>query len=198
MIRGFGCWLFLVGALLGVAGVIGAAEEHPLVVWSGGPTPPLALKDLDGRPHEVADYRGKVVLVNFWATWCQPCREELPSLEQLRVALRGRPFEVLAVNVNEGQSRVSRFLAEVPLRFPVLLDRNGDAQRAWRVRGLPATFLLDPDGLIRYWYLGELDWARAEIVVTIESLLASAERSASRSEAPARNGHRQHRAPAGR
>ena len=188
MIRAFWCWLFLVGALLGVAGVIGAAEEHPLVVWSGGPTPPLALKDLDGRPHELTDYRGKVVVVNFWATWCQPCREELPSLERLRDALRGRPFEVLAVNVNEGESRVNRFLAEVPLRFPVLLDRNGDAQRAWRVRGLPATFLLDPEVLIRYWYLGELDWARAEIVVTIESLLASAERSAPRSEAPARNG----------
>jgi len=83
--------------------------------------------------------------VNFWVTWCAPCREELPSLERLRDALRGRPFEVLAVNVAEGESRVKRFLADVPLRLPVLLDRNGEAQRAWRVRGLPATFLLDPE-----------------------------------------------------
>ena len=87
--------------------------------------------------------------MNFWVTWCAPCREELPSLERLRDALRGRPFEVLAVNVAEGESRVKRFLADVPLRLPVLLDRNGEAQRAWRVRGLPATFLLDREGAIR-------------------------------------------------
>lgn len=149
MTRASGCLFLLVGALLGVAGVAAAAQEAP-----------LALRDLAGHPHELADRRGKVVVVNCWATWCQPCREELPSLERLRDALRGRPSEVLAVNVNEGRSRVRHFLTEVPRRFPVLLDRNGDAQRAWKVRRLPATFLLDPEGLIRYWYLGEMDWAQ--------------------------------------
>ncbi|OGB93003.1 MAG: hypothetical protein A2Z31_07785 [candidate division NC10 bacterium RBG_16_65_8] len=152
----------------------GAAQEAHLPAWTGGPTPPLALKDLDGRLHDLADYRGTVLLVNFWATWCAPCREELPSLERLREALRGRSFEVLAVNVNEGESRVKRFLAEVPLGIPVFLDRNGDAQRAWKVRGLPATFLLDREGAIRFWYLGELDWARPAIVRTVESLLPAA------------------------
>jgi thiol-disulfide isomerase/thioredoxin len=174
VIRASGRYLVLLGLLLGLAGVSGAAQEAHLPVWTGGPTPPLAVTDLDGRPHALTDYRGKVVLVNFWATWCAPCREELPSLERLRDALRGRPFEVLAVNVNEGESRVRRFLAEVPLRLPVLLDRDGDAQRAWRVRGLPATFLLDAEGSIRSWYLGELDWARPEILRTVESLLPPA------------------------
>ena len=173
MIRALGRCL-VVGLLLGLAGASGAAQEAELPAWTGGPTPPLAVTDLDGRHHELTDYRGKVLLVNFWATWCAPCREELPSLEQLRDALRGRPFEVLAVNVNEGDSRVKRFLAEVPLRLPVLLDRNGDAQRAWRVRGLPATFLLDPEGSIRFWYLGELDWAQPKILRTVESLLPAA------------------------
>jgi thiol-disulfide isomerase/thioredoxin len=112
------------------------------------------------------------LVVNFWATWCAPCREELPSLERLRDALRDKPVQVLAVNVNEGESRVRRFLTEVLLHLPVLLDRNGEAQRAWRVRGLPATFLLDQDGAIRYWFLGELDWSQPAIIRTVESLLS--------------------------
>ena len=160
-----------VGLLLGLVNVSGATQELDLPAWTGGPTQPLALTDLEGRPRDLAEYRGKVLVVNFWATWCPPCREELPSLERLRDALQGRPFEVLAVNVAEGEPRVKGFLAEVPLRLPVLLDRDGGAQRAWKVRGLPATFLLDTEGAIRFWYLGELDWAQPNILRTVESLL---------------------------
>jgi thiol-disulfide isomerase/thioredoxin len=174
VIRTFARLLVLLGFLLGLSGNSGAAREVQLAPWTGGPTPPLALKDLDGHLHGLADYRGKVVVVNFWATWCAPCRDELPSLERLRDGLRGRPVEVLAVNVAEGESRVKRYLTEVPLRLPVLLDRNGDAQRAWKIRGLPATFLLGPDGSIRSWYLGELDWAQPTILRTVESLLPPA------------------------
>jgi thiol-disulfide isomerase/thioredoxin len=166
--------LVFCGFLLGLAGASGAAQEVYLPAWTGGPTPSLTLKDPDGRLHDLADYRGKVLLVNFWATWCAPCREELPSLERLGDALRGRPFEILAVNVAEGESRVRRFLTDVPLRLPILLDRDGNAQRAWGVRGLPATFLLDPEGAIRCWYLGELDWAQPQILRTVESLLPAA------------------------
>jgi len=165
-------FLFAASILLGLAGASGAAQEVHLPAWTGSPTQPLALKDLNGRLHDLADYRGTVVLVNFWATWCQPCREELPSLARLRDAMRGRRFEVLTVNVAEGEPRVKGFLAEVPLRLPVLLDRDGEAQRAWEVRGLPATFLLDREGVIRFWYLGELDWAQPAILRTVESLLA--------------------------
>jgi thiol-disulfide isomerase/thioredoxin len=152
----------------------GAVQAVELPAWTGGPTPPLTLEDLDGRLHDLVRYRGKVVVVNFWATWCPPCRDELPSLERLREALRGRPFEVLAVNVAEGESRVKRFLTAVPLGVPVLLDPQGDTQRAWKVRGLPATFLLDREGAIRFWYLGELNWAQPKILRTVETLLSSA------------------------
>jgi len=166
--------LFVVlGFLLGIAGPTGAAQEAELVAWTGGPTPPLALQDVDGRPHDLTEYRGKAVVVNFWATWCAPCRDELPSLERLRDAMRGRPLEVLTVNVSEGEPRVKRFLNEFPLRLPILLDPNGEAQRAWRVRGLPATFVLDGAGAIRSWSLGELDWAQPKILRTIEALLPS-------------------------
>jgi thiol-disulfide isomerase/thioredoxin len=172
VIRAAGCILVLASLLLDLAGASGAAQEAPLVAWTGGPTPVLNLKDVGGRLHDLTDYRGKVLVVNFWATWCAPCREELPSLERLRDALRDKPVQVLAVNVNEGESRVRRFLTEVLLHLPVLLDRNGEAQRAWRVRGLPATFLLDQDGAIRYWFLGELDWSQPAIIRTVESLLS--------------------------
>jgi len=164
--------LLAASVLLGLAGASGATPAVRLPTWTGGPTQPLALKDLGGTLHDLAEYRGQVVVVNFWATWCQPCREELPSLERLRDAMRGRRFEVLTVNVAEGEPRVKSFLAEVPLRLPVLLDRNGDTQRAWKVRGLPATFLLDREGVIRFWYLGELNWAQPAILRTVETLLS--------------------------
>ena len=78
-----------------------AAAFAQLPSWGGGPTPALRLQDLEGRPHALEDYRGKVVLVNFWATWCEPCREEMPSIERLRASLAGQPFAVLAVNLAE-------------------------------------------------------------------------------------------------
>src|SRR5467141_2437482 len=77
------------------------AHAQALRPWSGGSAPPLELQDLDGAAHRLADYRGKTVLVNFWATWCAPCREEMPSIERLRRTLDGKPFAVLAVNVGE-------------------------------------------------------------------------------------------------
>ena len=165
--------LVVLGLLLGAVGLTGATQEAELVAWTGGPTPPLVLQDVDGRPHDLIEYRGKAVVVNFWATWCAPCRNELPSLERLRDVLRGRPLEVLTINVAEGEPRVKRFRNEFPLRLPILLDPNGEAQRAWSVRGLPATFVLDGAGAIRSWSLGELDWAQPKILRTIEALLPS-------------------------
>ena len=167
---GVSLFVFLAALLAIPAGPSGAAEEVELVSWSGGPTPPLTLKDLDGRTYDLAQERDKVLVINFWATWCPPCRDELPSLERLREALRGRPIEVLTVNVAEGETRVKRFLADIALRLPVLLDRNAETQRAWKVRGLPATFILDGEGAIRFWYLGELDWSQPHIVRTVESV----------------------------
>jgi thiol-disulfide isomerase/thioredoxin len=117
------------------------------------------LQDLEGQRHRLEDYRGKVVLVNFWATWCEPCREEMPSIQRLREALAGRAFVVLAVNLGESEARIGRFTQTVPLRFPVLLDRDMAVAKAWRARILPASYLIGPDGRIRYSVLGEIDWS---------------------------------------
>jgi thiol-disulfide isomerase/thioredoxin len=155
-------------AALAFAAAAGAAELKP---WTGGATPPLVLQDLHGRTHRLADYRGKVVLVNFWATWCEPCREEMPSIERLRQSLAGKPFEVLAVNIGEPLGRIERFLEKMPLGFPVLLDRDSGAAKAWKARVVPATFLVGPDGRIRYVHYGELDWSSEPVRKRVAELL---------------------------
>jgi thiol-disulfide isomerase/thioredoxin len=149
----------------------GAAAGAELQAWSGGPPPPFALEDLAGRTHRLADYRGKVVLVNFWATWCEPCRAEMPSLGRLHAALADRPFVVLAVNLGEPVSRIKKFLAGTPLEFPVLLDRDTAVAKAWRARLLPATYLVGRDGRIRQVRFGELDWSSGAGRRAVEALL---------------------------
>jgi thiol-disulfide isomerase/thioredoxin len=148
-----------------------AAASAQLPSWSSGPTPALRLTGLDGKEHALEAYQGKVVLVNFWATWCEPCREEMPSIERLRRSLEGRPFAVLAVNLAEPETRVQNFLRDVPGGFTVLMDRDTAVAKAWKARLLPATYIVGPDGRIRYSYIGELDWSKAEIRDVIASLL---------------------------
>ena len=150
-------------AILLLAALALPAQALELKPWTGGATPALELTDLDGKPHRLADYRGRVVLVNFWATWCVPCREEMPSFERLRASLEGQKVAVLAVNLAEPESRIRKFLETVPVRFPVLLDRDGTTARAWQARMLPATYIIGPDGKVRYRHIGELDWSSAEV-----------------------------------
>lgn len=145
--------------------------QQPLRLWYGGMTPALQLPDTKGRTHKLSEYRGKVVLINFWATWCTPCREEMPSIERLRRAMTGKPFVVLAVNLGEPEPRVRQFLQSVPLGFPVLLDADMAAAKAWKVRQLPASFVVGPDGRIRYSYIGDLDWSREAVRKTVAELL---------------------------
>jgi thiol-disulfide isomerase/thioredoxin len=175
----------LAAALLALSACAAAAGE--LKPWSGGATPPLALQDLAGRSHDLTQYRGKVVLVNFWATWCEPCRAEMPSMDRLRRSLEGQPFEVLAVNLAEPVSRIEKFVASMPLGFPLLLDRDSAVAKAWKARLLPASYLVGADGRIRYVALGELDWSGEAARRIVDQLLrespsrntrASAERSA--------------------
>jgi thiol-disulfide isomerase/thioredoxin len=149
----------------------GRADEARFVPWKDVKTPPLALRDLAGRRHALADYRGKVVLVNFWATWCEPCREEMPSMQRLKERFAGRSFAVLAVNYGEADTRASEFLKRSSLDLTVLLDRSQDASRAWRVRVLPASFLVGPDGRARYAVIGEIDWMSPAAVEMVRRLL---------------------------
>ena len=159
---------FFAGILSVVAATAAAAD---LKAWDGGATPPLALEDLAGKRHSLDDYRGKVVLVNFWATWCEPCRAEMPSMNALRRSLQGRPFEVLAVNLAEPVSRIEKYLETMPLGFPLLRDRDSSVAKAWRARVLPASYLIGRDGRIRYFAYGEVDWTSAPVRERVTQLL---------------------------
>jgi thiol-disulfide isomerase/thioredoxin len=160
-------------ALAGFAFMLlaGLAQAQELKPWGRGATPPLELADVQGGMHSLADYRGKVVLVNFWATWCAPCREEMPSMEKLRRAMEGKPFVILAVNVGEGPRAAGDFGRKLELGFPLLLDRDTRTAKSWGARVLPASYLVGPEGTIRYSYFGELDWASEPIRRRIESLM---------------------------
>ena len=104
--------------------------------------------DPDGNTIRLQDFRGKVVFLNFWATWCIPCRLEMPAMERLYQAFKGQGFVVLAVNVQEGTGPVRAFVRELKLTFPVVLDPKGTAAMAYAVRGLPATYLIDRSQII--------------------------------------------------
>ncbi|MBX3664740.1 MAG: TlpA family protein disulfide reductase [Burkholderiales bacterium] len=167
--RVFSALLICAAALAPPAGPAAAAEPKP---WSGGATPPLALTGLNGRGHDLATHRGKVVVVNFWATWCEPCRDEMPSLERLQKKTGAQQLAVLAVNVDEPESRIRKFLERTPLAFPVLADPERRATKAWNVRVLPTTFIVGRDGRIRYSVVGEAVWDDARMTGLIAALAA--------------------------
>ena len=159
----------LAGFVLGLSAARAAGGE--LKPWSGGATPPLALRDLQGKEHKLADYRGKVVVLNFWATWCDPCREEMPSMQRLQDKLAGKSFAILAIDYGEGAPRIQDFLKKVPVRFTVLLDRDTSTATAWKVKVLPTTLVLDPQQRIRYSVVGDLEWDSQSVEDTIKKLL---------------------------
>jgi thiol-disulfide isomerase/thioredoxin len=136
------------------------------------PAPALEARDLKGVAHALAGYRGKVVLLNFWASWCPPCLREMPSLERLRVNMTGRPLEIVALDSAETAGDVQDYLSRMKLGFTILLDPDGSATRRWKVFALPTSFLLDAEGRVRYVLTGPTEWDEGEALKVIESLLA--------------------------
>jgi cytochrome c biogenesis protein CcmG/thiol:disulfide interchange protein DsbE len=138
--------------------------------WTSGATPPLALRDLQGKEHTLADYKGKVVVLNFWATWCDPCREEMPAMQRLQDKHSGK-LVILAVDYGEGPPRIKDFLNKVPVRFTVLLDRDTAAASAWKVKVLPTTLVIDPDQKVRFVAVGDVGWDTPPVEAEIVKLL---------------------------
>jgi len=134
-------------------------EAHSLLALVGEPAPEFTLSSLDGQPVSLADYNGKVVLVNFWATWCPSCVTEMPDYEQIYQQF-GRAegdFMVLGVNFQEGRQYVQQYASDLGLTFPVLLDRDGNVtNRQYQVTGMPASVIVDQQGVIFYRHLGPM------------------------------------------
>jgi thiol-disulfide isomerase/thioredoxin len=162
----------VVGALL--AAFVSRVNGAELKRWKGKPAAPaIDLMTVDGRPLSLQALRGKVVLVNFWATWCEPCIREMPSLQQLRDQLHADGFEVLAVNYQEGPARINSFIEKLQLSLPVVRDTDGSVARAWGARIFPANYLVDRAGNIRHSMSGAADWTSPSLVSTIRTLLTA-------------------------
>lgn len=134
----------------------------------------FSLEDLEGETGRLSDYRGGVVFLNFWATWCPPCREEMPSMERLQEIMTDQPFNIVAINVQEDPETVASFVDEFGYTFPILLDRTGQVAANYNVRGIPTTYFITPDGTMVGMLVGTRYWDEPEMVAAIERIVALA------------------------
>jgi peroxiredoxin len=121
---------------------------------TGSKAPSFRLNDTYGTAVAMEDFAGKVVLLNFWATWCASCREELPEFDRLYAKYRHDGFMVIGISVDSSDDRVATFLRKTPVAFPIVVDRNGDIASAYRFSGLPAGYLIGRDGNIKKQFMG--------------------------------------------
>ena len=153
-------WMLAAACLPWVQGAFAADADAPRRNWPRKrATPAVELAGLDGQPWRLGAARGQPVLLNFWATWCEPCRAEMPALQQLAGAHRDTGMQVLAVNYRETEGAVRRFLEKTGLELPVLLDREGAAAKSFDVRIFPSTIGIDRRGQARFVVTGEFDWS---------------------------------------
>ncbi|MBU2004787.1 MAG: TlpA family protein disulfide reductase [Gammaproteobacteria bacterium] len=139
--------------------------KHGFQIFPDKQLPPaLKLTDTEGKAHDLQDYRGKVVLLNFWGIHCPPCIKEIPSLENLQKKFSPDDFVVLSANVGEGEEEVMMFLDNFTTGYPVMLDPNGSTLNDWKLQAFPATFIIDRDGYLRLSYSGGLEWDQQGVV----------------------------------
>ena len=135
--------------------------------------PSFALKDLNGNEVRLDDLRGKIVFLNFWATWCPPCREEMPSMEKLHREFRNKDFTMLAINLREDGRKVKAFKEKFGLSFPIPLDSNGAVGSDYGIASIPTTYLVDREGYVIGVALGARDWSSRETFGLINQLLGT-------------------------
>ncbi len=149
-----------------------AATEPERRPWPARqPLPPLNLDGLDGQPWRLADQRGRPVVVNFWASWCEPCRSEMPTLELLASRHEREGLVIVAVNFKEGAGTIRRFVEQTAFSLPVLRDPDGLAAKAWGARMFPTTVGIGRDGRPRWTVRGEADWLAAPTRAWVAELL---------------------------
>lgn len=150
------------------------ANTAGLAVYKGAQDLGMQLNDTMGVKHNLKDYKGKVVLVNFWASWCPPCVHEMPSMARLKTHFKHADFEILAANLGENPKQVKLFLKEHPVNFPVLFDKGSMTAKQWKVFAYPSSYLIDKTGKIRFALFGGTEWDDIEHINAINSLLKGA------------------------
>ncbi|MDG4811479.1 TlpA disulfide reductase family protein [Hydrogenovibrio sp. 3SP14C1] len=148
-----------------------STDKTGLQPYSGSQQRYLKLNDMNGQSHSLDAYQGKVVLLNFWASWCPPCVHEIPSMTRLKTVLKDQPFEILAANLAEEKPAIQDFLKQHPVNFPILLDPKGSAVQAWQVFAYPSSYVIDGHGKIRYALFGGHEWDDPLTIQKIQSLI---------------------------
>lgn len=133
----------------------------------------FSLPDLDGKMHTLSDYKGKAVLVTFWASWCLPCLQEMPSMSRLADALNDNNFEIVSINISDKPRRIRETLRRLKLNLLVLQDINSKIYKSWGGRILPTSYVVDHTGDIRYQVIGPMEWDDADVVSKIKQLIQS-------------------------
>lgn len=155
--------------LLVVSGATHAGQTLTLID-SAVPAPDFQLRDMDGNLHRLSDYRGKPVIINFWTTWCPPCREEIPSMNRAWQQLEQEGIALLAINMGEDEETIFIFSADYPADFPILMDVEGKVIEDWPVKGLPTTYIIAPDGTFAYRAIGSREWDDKTLLDRIRAL----------------------------
>ncbi len=132
--------------------------------------PDFTLRDVEGKTHKLSDYRGKVVMINFWATWCPPCRYELPSMQRAYEKLKRSDVEFLAINLGEDADTIFTFTADYPVTFPLLMDLDSSVSNMYPVIGLPTTYFVNPEGQLVYRAIGSREWDEKQMLEKILSI----------------------------
>lgn len=165
--------LVIISAMLIMLAITPAtADELPqgVIPADARPAPPLQLDNLDGEAYDLESSQGRWRFVHFWASWCGPCRKEMPSIDRMTRLLADSDIEFVLVNTAETEDSIFTFLGIVAPDLVPLLDSDGAATDAWQPRGLPATYLVDPDGLIQYQALGGREWDQPEYLEFLRNL----------------------------
>lgn len=162
--------LFVLVVLLSALPVASQAEQTLTAIPGRVMAPDFSLPDTTGAMHKLSDYRGKVVIINFWTTWCPPCREELPSMNRAWHKIRDEGIAMLALNMGEDEDTIFIFSADYPTDFPVLMDQSGEVIEQWPVKGLPTTYVIAPDGRIAYRAIGSREWDDADLLDKVRAL----------------------------
>ncbi len=147
-----------------------SANQAPVRV--GLPAPDFTYPGLDGKNVSLSDYRGKVVFINIWATWCPSCVEEMPSMQKLYQKLEGENFEILAVSIDsKGAKVVAPFMKKYKLTFPALIDSMGTVKRIYKTTGVPESYIIDKDGILAKKVIGPIDWSQPDILRLFSDLI---------------------------
>jgi thiol-disulfide isomerase/thioredoxin len=163
----------ILAAALGIvlSGPSSAAGDRALTPIPDKPAAPtFDLKDQSNRPQRLADYRGKPVILNFWATWCPPCREEMPSMQRAHQALAKDDIAVVAINVGDDATAIDEFLAEIPVDFPLPMDTESLVAQSYPLKGLPTTYVIDPEGRLVYSAVGSREWDDPKLLDQVRAL----------------------------